>query len=79
MAAIHGKLGDVLPGRGDRRAQDIGGEGKFEGEQDPGGEAEPDLAASQLIGGLAEEKTLSTPPMAWDRAEDLRRSPHRTR
>jgi len=39
------KLADIVPGRRDRCAQDVGGQRKFEREQYPGGEAQPDLAS----------------------------------
>ncbi len=48
----HRELGDVVPGRRHGGAQDVGGQGKFQPEQDPGGETKPDLAAFAL-GGLA--------------------------
>jgi hypothetical protein len=35
---------------GDCGAHQIGGKGKFEREQDPGGEAEPDFAAARRVG-----------------------------
>lgn len=52
----HRELGDVLPGRRHRRAQEVGGERELEPEQDPGSEFEPDLAAHQLVGGAIEDR-----------------------
>jgi hypothetical protein len=44
-----GEFADVVPGGRDRRAHQIGGERKFKGEQDPGGEFEPDLAPARAV------------------------------
>src|SRR4029079_4547185 len=52
-----GQLADVVPGWSDGRAQNVGGQWEFEREQDPGREAQPDLASDQP-GGLAAEDGL---------------------
>jgi hypothetical protein len=44
---------DIVPGRRDRRAHEVGGESKFERKQDPCGKFEPDLPADHLVGGAA--------------------------
>src|SRR5262249_33720106 len=50
----HPKLGDVVPGGRNRRANEVGGECKFESEQNPSRESDPDLPPFHLIGGSPE-------------------------
>jgi hypothetical protein len=57
----HGQFPDVLPGGRDGRAQDIGGQREFEGQQNPGGELQPNFAAAELVGGPGEDGSEDTP------------------
>lgn len=52
----HRELGDVLPGRRHRGANDVGGERKFEREQNPGGKSEPGLPPCDLVGGALKDQ-----------------------
>ena len=52
----HRKLADVVPGGRNRRANEVGGEGKFESKQDPSRESDPDLPPFHLIGGFPEPR-----------------------
>lgn len=51
-----GQLPDVLPGGGDGRVHDVGGERELEREQDPSGEFEPDLPSAELVRGAREDR-----------------------
>ncbi len=53
----HGEFGDVVPGGRHGRANDVGGERKFEREQNPGGELQPNLSSLHLVRRALEDES----------------------